>query len=233
MAERRGAPGLLPRAVTAAWGWRLELGVALAAGILWRLGAALGGPGGGLLAGGLVTLVLWRTPTAKTFLAQRLREASERRWLDRSMAACHLVGPWGGRPGIRTVLHVPAGLRVAVRVPLGQHPGNVERVAGSLAAALRVREVRVTRDLADASIAHLVVVRRDPLAVGPPLRWPWVGTSRTSAWDPVPLGVDEEGRLVTLRLAEHNLRSAANPGRASRRPCNWWWRPPPSTPRPG
>jgi hypothetical protein len=183
----------------------------MSVGVLLRLGG-VAGTGGGVLVLGLAGIVLWRIPALRQTLAVRLRLASERRWVDQAVRACSLANPFGRRPRIASLAHVPAGLRVRVRVPLGHHAGHLLKAAPSLEAALRVQEVRVTRELSDAAMAQMLVVVRDPLGVGPPLLWPWRDLANTSAWNPVPIGVDEDGDVIHMRLAEHNLLLGGEPG---------------------
>ena len=202
--------GLLPWAASAAWGWRLEL--ALAAGIV--AGARVAnelGRGGGLLLAGIIAIAWWRLPGLRRRLVRALRDSAHRRRFARAVRAC-----WVGRlttalPAIHSVIPTPAGFRVRVRVPVGTHTGHLAERAETMAAALRVREVRVERAADDASLADLVVVRRDPLAEAV-VDWPWRHRPTTSLWESVPLGIDEEGHAVEVRLPEHNLLLGGEPG---------------------
>jgi DNA segregation ATPase FtsK/SpoIIIE-like protein len=106
---------------------------------------------------------------------------------------------------------IPVGIRLRVRVPLGFHTGLVDKGAEAVAATLRVREVRVFRDQGDASIAHVTVVRREAFT-SQTMVWPWRDAKRSSFWEAVPLGVDEEGRTVALSFSEHNLLVGGEPG---------------------
>ncbi|MGH8973757.1 MAG: FtsK/SpoIIIE domain-containing protein, partial [Acidimicrobiia bacterium] len=81
-----------------------------------------------------------------------------------------------------------------------------------IAAALGVREVRVRRDPANASRADVVVVRRDPLAATGSLPWPSVDAERLSLWEPIPLGVGEDGQTVAVSLPERNVLLGGEPG---------------------
>jgi DNA segregation ATPase FtsK/SpoIIIE-like protein len=49
------------------------------------------------------------------------------------------------------------------------------------------------------------VVRRDPLHGAPPLAWPWLDAGRCSLWQPIPVGVDEDGHWVTVSLPERHV----------------------------
>jgi S-DNA-T family DNA segregation ATPase FtsK/SpoIIIE len=57
-----------------------------------------------------------------------------------------------------------------------------------------------------------VVVRRDPLADLPGLPWPNLPAPGLSVWQPVPVGIDEDGELVTVSLVERNVLIGGEPG---------------------
>lgn len=75
-----------------------------------------------------------------------------------------------------------------------------------------MRDVRAKRAEDDASRVWLTVVRRDPLASFAPLPWPAADAVRMSLWEPVPVGVDEDGHPVTVRLPEHAVLFGSEPG---------------------
>jgi DNA segregation ATPase FtsK/SpoIIIE-like protein len=81
-----------------------------------------------------------------------------------------------------------------------------------LAASIRVRELRVTRDPADASRGTVTFVRRDPLAGTSSVPWPHADAQSLSLWEPVPVGVDELGRPLSIALVEHNILLGGEPG---------------------
>jgi len=107
---------------------------------------------------------------------------------------------------------VPAGDRLLVRLPAGSSTAALAEAAEQVAVILDVREVRVSRDPDRASLARVTVVRRDPLHATPPLAWPWLEAPRCSLWQPVPVGVDEDGHRVTVCLPERNLLLGGEPG---------------------
>jgi hypothetical protein len=115
-------------------------------------------------------------------------------------------------PKVRRVEQIPAGELLRVRVADGGRVSELEDAAEVLAAMLEVREVKVTRDRANARYASVAVIRRDPLAVDAPRPWPLAAAPRLSLWDPIPVGVDEQGRPVTVRLVERNLLLGGEPG---------------------
>ena len=57
----------------------------------------------------------------------------------------------------------------------------------------------------------MVVVRRDPLAELAAMPWPHL-TPELSLWQPVPVGLDEDGQLVTVSLIERNVLIGGEPG---------------------
>jgi len=75
-----------------------------------------------------------------------------------------------------------------------------------------VREVRVVRDPANAQYATVTVVRRDPLAEAGAIGWPYRDAARLSLWNPIPVGVDEDGQWVYVVLPERNVLLGVEPG---------------------
>ncbi len=105
-----------------------------------------------------------------------------------------------------------AGESLRVRVPAGGRVSELEGAAEAIAAVLQVRDVRVSRDRANARYAAVTVVRRDPLTAGGPLAWPHADATGLSLWEPIPVGVDEDGSPVTVGLAERNVLLGGEPG---------------------
>ncbi len=157
---------------------------------------------------GLLAIVVWRSAVVRTRLATTLRDRATRRWFSRVLVACEVISRHGRIPRVEGVEVIPAGKRLRLRLPAGFSAELVEEAAEPLAATMRVREVRVVRDPADASLAHLSIVVRDPLGVPAP---PWPGPP-ASLWDPIPLGIDEDGNAVSVSLPERNLLLGGEPG---------------------
>lgn len=194
------------------WAWRVELfllaAVALVAGAAydtlgppWHVVAAIG-----------VAVLVGAVPVLRRWLVRLLGRCRARRtWL---AAVRRLdIASFGERlPVVSRVREVPAGYRLEARVPPRGCVDDLVRVAERIAADLGARDVRVRRFAEDAARADVVIVRRDPLAAPEPLRWPMAGAGRTSLWRPVPVGVDEDGRTVSMSLPEHNLLLGGEPG---------------------
>jgi hypothetical protein len=139
------------------------------------------------------------------------RAQLRRRWA----TACRYAGLATGNDRVpRIVRHalIPTGDRLLVRLPAGSSTAALAEAAEPVAVILDVREVRVARDPDHAALARVTVVRRDPLHATRPLDWPWLEVPRCSLWQPVPVGVDEDGQWVTMLLPERNVLLGGEPG---------------------
>lgn len=197
----------------------------LVAGLLWgfRLEGALLGLAGGAFAwlvivadvtpaaaGGLVvaaTIGLLSVGPIRRTLGQVLHAAQVRRRWRLAWMHCGLSPVRAGR-----VERLPAGDRLQVRVSRGSSCEELQDRAEQLACCLGLRELRITRDPADASRATVMLVRRDPLAHLDHLPWPTVDLAEMSVWEGIPLGVDEHGQTVDVSLVERSLLAGGEPG---------------------
>ena len=194
------------------WAFRYEL-TALAIGLVaWE---TLTQPAGelvgtlliGVLAAGLVIYAPTRRWLGHRFYLGRAR----RRW---ALAArdAGLENGVGMVPSVKWAEKIAAGERLIVHVRPGGSVAEIEKQAEVIAAALRVRDVRVSRDPANAARAEVLLVKRDALASATPLPWPLRDTAWCSIWDPIPVGVDEDGEVTWISLPERNVLIAGEPG---------------------
>jgi hypothetical protein len=211
-AEARPADWLFLAVLRPAWAYRLELVLVL---LLWAvnhwLTARLGRYGAAqvILAAALVVGMLnWTRDPLATAL---YRSHARRRW---ALACRHadLASRNDRVPWVMRCALTRAGEQLRVRLPAGAQAPDLESAAERIAAFLGVREVRVTRDPANARYAKVVVIRRDPLADPQPIPWPLAQAERCSLWQPIPVGVDEDGNEVTVTLPERNLLDGGEPG---------------------
>lgn len=215
-AQRGGfAEAVLLGLARSVWAFGLELsGLAVLIAPL-VIGAVRGWPvlGGGLCSGLLLASVLGIGPIRR--LAGRARhDAMTRRCWHRAVRVLDRgnTASWrGGQVAIRTVTRRPSGDVLEVRVPVGGTVADLEKAAEALAVVLEIRQVRVRRDRDNARQARVSLIRRDPLAAPAPV-WPHVGAGRLSLWEPIPIGVDEDGQPVTLTLPERNVLLGGEPG---------------------
>lgn len=194
-----------------AWGFRLELAVLAGLWIGWdELASVLGGAPAAVIfvTVGFVVVV---TPGLRRFVARSFRRAAVRRSWTRAVRAARIT-PLGDRvPRVLAVREVPAGHRLVVQTPMGSCVAHLESAAEVMAAALGLPEVRIRRERTNASRANVTLVRRDPLG-GEPLAWPLMHSESANLWDPIPVGLDEDGTVVTISLPEHNLLLGGEPG---------------------
>lgn len=148
----------------------------------------------------------------------RLRRARMRRRIERACIAATLTRPetdrWpDGRPprmvGLR---RIPAGWVVDIDIPHGLASEHFEKwlpiLEGSLGCVVRLERIatpgrRGRRGPAVGGM-RLRIIERDLLAAGPP-SWPLLHAERMSLWEPIPVGVDEDGEQVLLHLLQRNL----------------------------
>jgi FtsK/SpoIIIE family len=133
--------------------------------------------------------------------ARRLRRRFRRAWVDAGLAPVRL-----GR-----VRAVPAGEIARVQVSSGCSVEDLAERREQLAASIGLRELRVLRDPDDASRGTVTFVHRDPLAAGT-VPWPCCDVARLSLWEPVPVGVDELGDIMSIALPERNVLLGGEPG---------------------
>ena len=172
--EARPADWLLLAVLRPAWAYRLELAliVLLATVYVW-LGDQLGRADADrviVAAAFVLAVVPWtREPLARSLACSHVR----RRW---ALACRHaeLASRNDRVPWVMRCALTRAGEQLRVRLPAGAQVPDLENAAEKLAAFMGVREVRVTRDPANARYARVVVLRRDPLADPQPIPWPLI-----------------------------------------------------------
>ena len=210
--EEDVAEAIIEAILRSLWAFRLELTLAGACGSFGFLAHyRLGERAAWLVLATVVALVMV-VPALRRFIGRRLRHARLRRQWARAVRAARIPSLDDRVPAVRKMKDIPAGQRFEARLPRGSSVPELEQASEVIAAALHIRELRVRRSPDNASRAEIVIARRDPLAVGPPLPWPKAGASRASLWKPIPVGVGEDGQVVTVRLPERNLLLGGEPG---------------------
>jgi hypothetical protein len=213
-AEPRVSPGslFLLTVLRPAWAYRVELAgvLGLAVAYYW-LSARFNGRTAEavILAAAIVVAVV---PFTREGLAGLLHRAHLRRRWELACRHAELANRNDHTPRITRAGLVPSGELLRVRMPAGGAVADLEKAAEPVAAFLEARELRVARDPGNARYARVVVVRRDPLAELPGLMWPNLGAARLSAWQPIPVGINEDGQLVTVSLVERNVLIGGEPG---------------------
>jgi hypothetical protein len=211
-ARRHPAACLAGWLAGAGWRWRLELAaVAMTVAVWSGLAAVASRPAATLLVAALLVSAVASAPVRARLGWVARRARLRRRW----GRACRHAGleTFNERtPRITRIATAPVGEVLRVRLPAGQCVTEVEARAEALAAYLQIREVQVCRDPDNARYATVCLVRRDALAGTVRLGWPNLDAARLSVWEPIPVGVDEHARPVTIRLVERNLLLGGEPG---------------------
>ncbi len=195
-----------------AWGLRVEVVLVAAVWTVWLLAEAvlphLLAVAALLLLAGIAVVA----PRLRGRLAGLLYAAHVSRGWERGCRHARLATITDRVPLLVSVRQVPAGDLLRVRMPAGLPVADLEDRAETVAAYLRLREVRVLRDEHNARYAQVTLVRVDPLAGTVALPWPLLAAGRLSLWEPIPVGVDEDGQPVTVSLPERNLLIGGEPG---------------------
>jgi hypothetical protein len=198
--------------LAAAWWWRLELAmVAMLLAVERLLARVLGD----VLAVAVVLAVagvVVATGPARRAAWSALRRSSLRRAWARAATDAGLAAGAFRVPRVLGAARIPAGDVLRVRVLRGQSSLALDARREELAACLRVREVRIERERTDAAYVRVTLVRRDPFEHAQPIPWPAVEAQSLSLWEPVPVGVDEHGEFVSMRLVERNVLVGGEPG---------------------
>jgi hypothetical protein len=195
-----------------AWGCRLEVALLGAAiGLQRVLAVPLGNVGAMVVVVALVAVVVAIGPVRRLLWRQLRRARLARAWARAATDSGLADGPFRV-PRVLSAGRIAAGDVLRVRVLRGQSVLALDARREELAACLRVREVRVERERADAADVRVMLVRRDPFEASAPLPWPHVDAEGVSLWEPVPVGVDERGEPVRIGLVERNVLIGGEPG---------------------
>lgn len=194
------------------WPWRRELTAAsVLCGAWYGLSRALPTwPALGVLVV-IVTGLLAITKVRRS-VAGWFRCARTRRLLMTGLAEARVAIPSGRMPLIQQIRTTPVGERVHLRLRAGQSAEALEARVPELRAAVRARDVRITRDPQTAHRVIVDVIRRDPLAASTNIAWADQDADVLSMWNPVHLGVAETGEPVRLSLVERSLLVGGEPG---------------------
>jgi hypothetical protein len=146
------------------------------------------------------------------WLAGSFSRARTRRRLYTGMREVRLANTSGQLPRIRWTASTAVGERVTLACRPGQSAELLDVRMEELRAAVKARDVRITRDTERSDRVYVDVVRRDPLAASALVPWKDQHADVLSAWDPIHCGTDETGKPVRLSLVERSIFLAGEPG---------------------
>lgn len=199
-------------AFTLTWRFRTELAVFTSP--IWLanlLERPLGYPEGAIAANGLIFLAL-AIPKSRRWIFHRLYVSRQRRRWERACRNVEITDRDDHPSTVKDAEKTAAGDRLTVRLHRGGSVDDLDRNSERLASALGARAVRITRDVGNASFAYVTIARRDPLEVANPISWPFAAAESLSLWQPIPVGVDDDGEVVYVRLPERNVLIGGEPG---------------------
>src|SRR4051812_7150239 len=196
----------------AMWSVRAELAMVLILAVVQRASARVVGDVVGLVPVVLVLAAVVVVRAIRVALLRLLHAMQVRRSWARATIDSGVAGGPFRCPGVWSVGRVPAGDVLRVRIRRGQSVADLDARSEHLAACMRAREVRVLRDPQDAAEANVLVVRRDPFDGVEPVRWPAATCDELSLWEPIPVGIDEQGAAVEVDLVERNVLIGGEPG---------------------
>jgi hypothetical protein len=159
---------------------------------------------------GVIALAEYR-PNLHLELTKRLGINRELRLMTAAMWRCQIIGFDGRVPKIVKTASHPLGQRYLALLPVGLHVAALEDRSLELAATLHAREVRFLPIAQSAGYAQIVVIRKEAFEGGPS-RSPLVNGMTFSFWEPIPLGMDQNGHEMLMQFAEHNLLIGGEPG---------------------
>ncbi|MDQ3662231.1 MAG: FtsK/SpoIIIE domain-containing protein [Actinomycetota bacterium] len=194
------------------WAYRLELATVTFFNVALQFGSVALGPEATMVALVLLVAAVVGVSTVRHAAVGIFHAAHVRRLWRRACLRMGVVTNDERVPRARKVRRAPSGDVVSVTLPKGLHSGDVDACTEGLACCLRLREVRVAREAEDASRCVVSLVRRDTLAGAEPLPWPHREAEALSLWQPIPVGVDENGEVITVSLPERNVLLGGEPG---------------------
>jgi len=213
MARHEGvAEELASATLRLAWGFRLELAVTIAMTTAWAAIDVNTSPVLASLAVAVPVAAVIAWPAARRLAWRQMRFASLRRQFASGVRAAGFDRDGQSTPAVLRVTQTAAGYALWVRLPRGFSALDLEKAAEVTAAAMGAAAVRVTRDRSNAALAAVAIVKRDPLATLGPLPWALADATTWSLWDPIPVGIDENGAEVSLSLPERNVLLGGEPG---------------------
>ncbi len=114
-------------------------------------------------------------------------------------------------PLVQNVERKGSCTKLTLRLKSGTTICDLERIAPELAVHRRLGAVRVEVNHRDLSVVYLKMIKGSPLSdcVAP---WPGKPGEFRSAWEAIPIGIDEDGETVSVDLAEHSFLLGGEPG---------------------
>ncbi len=164
-----------------------------------------------LLVAASVTIAM-SVGAVRRVLVLALRRGRMRRRVHRGIAAVAPARLGDRRVRIRRMTPTPSGWLITARLPAGPSFQDFAAQAERFTAAMRQRQVLVTRDTDDGSVITVRVICHNPFPSLMAQPWPGWTASKPSSRDSVPVAVDLDGQPVELTLEGLNILIGGEPG---------------------
>ena len=162
------------------------------------------------LAGATGLLVLIVNPQLRRRIANRLIKNRREARLQYVFWYCDVVGRSGRPPSLLSAKDFPTGRIYTLELPTGLYFDSLEKRLPELTSAFNARAIRIRPSGSSARKIEMTVTYGDAFRREYPS--PLLKVASCSLWDPVSLGVSEDGSLVSISLFEHNLLIGGEPG---------------------
>lgn len=191
-------------------GRRLELGLMAATFVVFSTLRDLFGVFAPSLAGIAGLMALFALPDLRRSLARRLVANRRQARLRHIFWYCNVVGRGGLLPALASFREIPSGRVYQLELPTGLYQESLAKRLPELTAAFNARAIRVQPSGNNARCIEMTVLYGDTFKRE--FRSPLLGVDSCSLWEPVVMGVGEDGTPVSIVLFEHNLLIGGEPG---------------------
>jgi DNA segregation ATPase FtsK/SpoIIIE-like protein len=191
------------------WGWRLEIALCFGTLLVLAVSDAISSAGP-ITVIALTAVAVRLRPQVLRRLTAQMESNRHERWLHGAFWHCAIVGRNGDVPRVKRSAPLPVGRRYLVSVPPGLYAEALADRSAELAATLGVREVRIKEFRDSARYVELAVIWSNPFPQR--ISSPLLHLPALSLWNPIFLGVGQDGLAVNVGLPEHNLLIGGEPG---------------------
>lgn len=190
-------------------GWRREIAFS-AVTVFVLLAARLVSPWAPYVAVIGVVTVLFVNIDFRERIQRGWRDANRERSIQSVFWWTDLVGRNGRLPIVRSVTATSVGARFLLQLPVGLHLGSIEDRLDELTATFNARSVSVRSTNRGARFVELILIARDPFINE--VRSRLLDAESFNLWEALTIGVDEDGRSVSVDLPEHSILIGGEPG---------------------
>ncbi len=191
-------------------GRRLELALTATTFVVLAISRDLFGDWAPTLVGVVALAAFLSLPDVRKSLEDRLVNNRRGARLTHIFWYCRVLGRDGRPPSLVDTKDFPDGRTYYLELPTGLYLEALEKRVPELTAAFNARVIRIQPSRNSVRYVEMTVVYGDPFRREYPS--PLLDVDSFSLWNPVVLGVGEDGAPVSISLFEHNLLIGGEPG---------------------